>query len=545
MAYEALINQAKEYLKLDNSEFEEYYRKAAENLQNSYDQSLSLLKKQYVKDKNEAAAQSMLNKRNMDQYLAARGLSRSGESVQEQINSNISLNNTFNSLADTNARQMTELAKSKNADLLSLEEKRLERKNANEKWTTEQAFNVAKAENAKIEREEDIAREAQLLAEERAYQDAVRQQSYAQQMAMLNAEQAFKQRSAIEAREYETMKIASQREYEDAVRRTEYELEAQIRAEKARTEAEKAAKDQEYKLEYYRLQQADRERLLAEERAYEERQKKADREYDEAQKLSDRKYSEAQKEAERKYAEAQKALEQANKERLLAEEREYNDRVRAQENQWKAEEEARELKAKNEYYKMQQADKERLIAEERAYNEGKKDNNSSPSDESKTDEGSLNSSEKSYIQNMTKNVISTATGGKSSISTANEKVAAYNLLKELKSKGTPSKYMKAIEYNLASAGYTAPDDTEIYETALVERLGEIYDMAYDDTVKMLSEKNVNSIAARPQAIQRARDSQLTYLYKHCSSLDAFYEIASKIGISYDRAYSFISSHKMN
>lgn len=472
MAYESLINQAKDYLKLDNSEFEEYYRKAAENLQNSYNKSLSLLEKQYTKDKNAAASQSMLNKRNMDQYLAARGLSRSGESVQEQINSNISLNNTLNSLADTNARQIAELETNKNADLLELEEKRLEHKSAADKW---------------------------------------------------NAEQENKRREAAEEREYETMKIASQREYEDAVRKAEHELEAQIRAENARAEAEKAARDQEYKLEYYRLQQADKERLLKEERAYDEQQKKADREYEEAQ----------------------KALEQEIKERLLAEERAYNDRVREQENKRKAEEEEKEREAKIKYYQMQQADKERLIAEERAYNESKNNANGASADSSPEEYNGLTASEKNYVTNMSGNIISNATGGRTSIKSTKERVAAYKLLQDLKSKGTPSKYLKAIEATLTSSGYTAPSDTEMRETALFERLDEIYDMAYKDTMTMMASQNISTAGARPIAINSAVNSQLAYLYKHCASLDGYYEMAERAGIDRNRAYKFILNQKKN
>ena len=81
MAYEELIRKAKEYLAPEGGEFESYYRKAAENLRADYNSSLAELKKQYGKDKNAAAAQSMQNLRNMNQYLAARGLSRSGEGV--------------------------------------------------------------------------------------------------------------------------------------------------------------------------------------------------------------------------------------------------------------------------------------------------------------------------------------------------------------------------------------------------------------------------------------------------------------------------------
>lgn len=522
MAYEELIRKAKEYLAPENGEFESYYRKAAENLRADYNSSLTELKKQYSKDKNAAAAQSMQNLRNMNQYLAARGLSRSGEGVQEQLNANISLANALSELADSNSRQIAELAKSRNSGLLALEEKRIDHKDANEKWLTERAFEVAEAENAKAEREEDIAREAQQIADERAYQDAIRQEKYAYQTAAREAEQAFKQRSTAEAREYELMKIASQREYEDAVRKYERELEAEIRAEKARTDTEKAAKDMEYKMEYYLRQQADKERLLAEEREYEERIKASDREY----------------------SEAQKAKEKAEQKRLLAEEREYKEKLAEAERVEKERQARQAQKDKLELYRLQQSDKERLIAEERAYNESKKNEagtggDGKREDDTRKDTASLSSSEKSYVNSTARSILSAATEGGRKFSTLKERGAAYELLSELAKQETGAEYVDAVQNSLVAVGYKEPTADERRMLSVAGGAEAAYNDAYRKTVERLAGENINSIAAKPLAKENAADAQLGYIFTHTGDTQAFYETCDILSISRDAAFRYL------
>lgn len=531
MAYESLIEEAKKYLTLDNSEFEKYYSKATENLQQNYKDAIASLNKQYSKDRNDAAAQAMLNSRNMNQYLAARGLSRSGESVQEKINSNLSLNNTLSGLADSNSRQILELAKNKNDSLLSLEEKRLERKDANDKWTSEQAFNIAKAENAKIEREEDIAREAQQIAEERAYQDSVRQDKYAHEMAVMEAEQAFKQRTAAEQREYEMAKILSQREYEDYIRNSERELEAEIRAEKARTEAEKAALEQQYKLEYYREQQRDKERLLQEER-----------EYNASQKALEQQNKERLIAEEREYNAAQKVLEQKNKERLIAEEREYERQLQEAKALQAEINAAKEQENKIAYYQLQQADKERLIAEERAYNEmlAKQKAESSASAANSNDEKSDSKNDSGYTG---KSIVQSVTGGKTKLTSTQENVAAYKALQNLAKNGVTPKQLTALEKELAGYGYTTPTDREINQVDVVKNAGDVYNQAYKSVEEQLAKQNIGSVAARPYALQSAEQAQLSYVREHTATTEAFYEICNLLNIDRNKAYRFLQSNK--
>ena len=526
MAYEALIEQAKKYLTLDNSEFEKYYSKATENLKKNYEASLYSLNKQYTKDKNEAAARTMLNSRNMDQYLAARGLSRSGESVQEKINSSLSLNNTLSELADSNSRQILELAKNKNDSLLSLEEKRINRKDSNEKWATEQAFNIAKAENAKIEREEDIARQAQQLAEERAYQDAVRQEKYAHDMTVMETEQAYKRRTAAEQREYETAKILSQREYEEYVRAYERELEAQIRAEKAQTDAQKAAAEQQYKLDYYREQQRDKERLLEEERRYQEAQKRSDREYAEEKARREREYTAAQKEAEQK-----------NKEQLLILEHEYEKQLKAEEERQKAIREAQSQADKIEYYKIQQADKERLIKEEREYNEMMR---KAEENNKKNDEGDNKSSESSQ---MARNIVASVTGGGKSLNNTKQQVEVFHRLEDLADSGLTQKQLSSVKSALSAYGYTEPSSTEINMTDIEANAKKAYDTAYKDAEARLAKQGLIKQEAQPYAAQNAMNAQLSYLYSHASSIKTFYELCDIMKINRATAHEFLKNKK--
>ncbi|MEG2004100.1 MAG: hypothetical protein RR057_05825, partial [Clostridia bacterium] len=193
-------------------------------IQNSYSQSLAMLKSSYENEKNSAAAKSMLDAKNTDQFLAARGLAKSGESVQEHINSNLSLNNTLSSLANSNINAGVQLAKSKDSALSSIE-----------KSEAEHAAEKEKSEIAKAQRNEDIKREEKHIADER---------------------------------EYQKEKTDAQRQYEDLIRKSESDLAAQI-----------AKEQREYNEKKYLKELSDKERLINNERAYNESVTESEREY--------------------------------------------------------------------------------------------------------------------------------------------------------------------------------------------------------------------------------------------------------------------------
>lgn len=133
MDYKELIEQTKKalesYSKADE-ELEELYRQAKERNQKSYELSKQQLAEQYYQDRNQAAAKAQLDEKNMSEFLAARGLASSGESVQAKIDSNMALHNTLSGLAKENMKALGELEKARleqeNQLDLSLAEKKLE-----------------------------------------------------------------------------------------------------------------------------------------------------------------------------------------------------------------------------------------------------------------------------------------------------------------------------------------------------------------------------------------------------------------------------------
>ena len=133
MDYNELIEQTKKalesYSKAD-TELEELYRQAKERNNKSYELSKQQLSEQYYEDKNQAASRAALNAKEMSEFLAARGLASSGESVQAKMDSNMVLNSTLSNLAKSNLQSITELEKerlSKENELdMSLAEKKLE-----------------------------------------------------------------------------------------------------------------------------------------------------------------------------------------------------------------------------------------------------------------------------------------------------------------------------------------------------------------------------------------------------------------------------------
>jgi len=133
MDYNELIEQTKKalesYSKAD-TELEELYRQAKERNNKSYELSKNQLAEQYYEDKNQAASRAALSAKDMNEFLAARGLATSGESVQAKLDSNMALNSALSGLAKSNMQSLTELEKQrleKESELdMSLAEKKLE-----------------------------------------------------------------------------------------------------------------------------------------------------------------------------------------------------------------------------------------------------------------------------------------------------------------------------------------------------------------------------------------------------------------------------------
>ena len=131
MNYNSLIKETKKALESYSditAELEELYRKAKKSNQASYETARKSLGEQYVSEKNAAAANARLSENDMYQFLASRGLSSSGESVQAKIDSDISLNKTLSELAKANAGSLYTLEREKLQKDIELENLLAEKK---------------------------------------------------------------------------------------------------------------------------------------------------------------------------------------------------------------------------------------------------------------------------------------------------------------------------------------------------------------------------------------------------------------------------------
>lgn len=119
------------------AELEALYKKAKENNISSFENAKKELSTQYAEDKNAAVTKGKLDEKDMNQFLASRGLSTSGESVQAKIDSNISINNSLSSLAKVNASSLSALEQEKHDKENELDTELNEKKLNLEQWKAE------------------------------------------------------------------------------------------------------------------------------------------------------------------------------------------------------------------------------------------------------------------------------------------------------------------------------------------------------------------------------------------------------------------------
>ncbi|HAN21976.1 MAG: hypothetical protein A2Y15_05630 [Clostridiales bacterium GWF2_36_10] len=146
MDYDSLIKETKKALdgySNVNTELEALYKKAKDNNTAGYNLAKQQLNKQYIVDKNAAVTKGKLDEKDMYQYLASRGLSSSGESVQTKVDSNISINNSLSDLAQKNTNALTALEKEKLVYESELDTELADKKLNLYKWKTELAAQIA------------------------------------------------------------------------------------------------------------------------------------------------------------------------------------------------------------------------------------------------------------------------------------------------------------------------------------------------------------------------------------------------------------------
>lgn len=96
---ESIKSSLEAYGKQSDETLTSLYAAARDEYNKSYNAALDTLNARYEADKKQAYTKKAADDKNMGEFLAARGLSRSGESVSARIASDVSLGNTLSALS--------------------------------------------------------------------------------------------------------------------------------------------------------------------------------------------------------------------------------------------------------------------------------------------------------------------------------------------------------------------------------------------------------------------------------------------------------------
>ena len=96
---ESIKSSLEAYGKQSDETLTSLYAAARDEYNKSYNAALDTLDARYEADKKQAYTKKAADDKNMGEFLAARGLSRSGESVSARIASDVSLGNTLSALS--------------------------------------------------------------------------------------------------------------------------------------------------------------------------------------------------------------------------------------------------------------------------------------------------------------------------------------------------------------------------------------------------------------------------------------------------------------
>ena len=158
---ESIKNALEAYGKQSDETLTSLYAAARDEYNKSYNAALDTLNAQYESDKKQAYTKKATDDKNMGEYLAARGLSRSGESVNARIASDVSLGNTLSALSSGLRESQNTLASDYGKALANLAIEEANKKAENNRWTAEFSASLAStaADNALREEQNRLDRD--------------------------------------------------------------------------------------------------------------------------------------------------------------------------------------------------------------------------------------------------------------------------------------------------------------------------------------------------------------------------------------------------
>ena len=158
---ESIKSSLEAYGKQSDETLTSLYAAARDEYNKSYNAALDTLNARYEADKKQAYTKKAADDKNMGEYLAARGLSRSGESVSARIASDVSLGNTLSALSGGLRESQNTLASDYGKALANLAVEEANKKAENDRWTAEFSASLAStaAENALREEQNKLERD--------------------------------------------------------------------------------------------------------------------------------------------------------------------------------------------------------------------------------------------------------------------------------------------------------------------------------------------------------------------------------------------------
>ena len=231
MDYKDYIEEAKRYLEDPETleSYRTYYENAMKSIKDREQNAAAALERSYRDDLNAAAAEMRLQQRNTAQYMASRGLARSGEAEQENIERSLAYGADAAKLARQKYASLTSLAEESEKEINSLEKERLSRIADEKKRISSEARAIAGVEYEAAQKAAQNETEDRRLREEREYNES---------LVRLKAE--LSEAAAQKAREADAAEAAIKRIHEASEAEKEREFKAREYAEKRALEAETA-----------------------------------------------------------------------------------------------------------------------------------------------------------------------------------------------------------------------------------------------------------------------------------------------------------------
>ncbi|MBQ6043769.1 MAG: hypothetical protein IJL41_06470 [Clostridia bacterium] len=229
MDYKDYLDEAKKKLGETDAlkNYRQFYESAVKRIKERRDSELAEIEKSYRDGLNEASAQDRILAKNADQYMASRGLARSGEAEQEYIDRSLAFAKKATSLAE-GRRKSEDAARAGAENAISvLDKDYAEKANAENQRAYAEAAEEAKTRFEADREDERYRRESESERAEREYNITLARIKAELAEAAAQKEREFNAAEAAKKREYESAEAEKKRAYDasESEKKRAYELE--------------------------------------------------------------------------------------------------------------------------------------------------------------------------------------------------------------------------------------------------------------------------------------------------------------------------------